>query len=92
MPRTHITEGIRPLSEFRTHAAEFLEQVRATRSPLILTNRGRPMAVLLDIVAYDNLLDELDVLRDVTESDLHAAGAAEPHDRVNARLRTVFGL
>ena len=48
-----FTRDIRPLSEFRANAAAFVQQVRRTRLPLILTQHGKSAAVLLDVEEYE---------------------------------------
>ncbi len=60
-----LEADIQPVSDFRANAAEFLEQVRTTGRPLVLTQKGRGAAVLVDIGSYQALLDELELLRDI---------------------------
>ena len=50
---------VHPVTEFRAHASAFLDQVRATKRALILTQHGRSAAVLLDVAVWEELLDEL---------------------------------
>ena len=47
MPKVLPTEDVRTLSEFRANTAAFVNQVKETRRPLILTQHGRSAAVLL---------------------------------------------
>lgn len=65
LPRLLPSEDVRPVTEFRAHASAFLDQVRATKRAVILTQHGRSAAVLLDIAVYEDLLGELTLLRDV---------------------------
>jgi prevent-host-death family protein len=65
MPRVIPTEDVRPLSEFRANTAAFMNQVRETRRPVILTQHGRSAAVLLDVRAYEDLVERAEVLNDV---------------------------
>jgi len=62
--------------------------VKATQRPLIRTRRGRGLAVLLDIGAYQALMDELETLRDVqlAMADI-AARRVRDHADVRERLR-----
>jgi prevent-host-death family protein len=83
---------IRPLTEFRAHAAAFVEQIRLSRAPLFLTNRGRAVAVLLDVNSYDALVDEIDVLREIRAAELQVdAKRHETHEAVDQRVRAMFG-
>jgi prevent-host-death family protein len=65
MRHPKIDRDIKPVSEFRANAAELIEQVRNTRRPLVLTQRGHSAAVVLDVADYAQLVEELELLRDV---------------------------
>ncbi|ABB23777.1 type II toxin-antitoxin system Phd/YefM family antitoxin [Pelodictyon luteolum] len=52
----NVEEDIRPLSEFRAHAASFVDHVKRTRRPLVLTQHGKSAAVLLDVREYQRLV------------------------------------
>ena len=62
--RLRPSQDVRPITEFRAHASSFLEQVRATKRAVILTQHGRSAAVLLDVTVYEDLLGELTTLRE----------------------------
>ena len=64
-----ITKDIQPLTTFRNHSVEFMQQLKATQRPIILTVNGKPEAVLQDAAAYQRLLD-IAVLADVHEGIL----------------------
>jgi len=82
------TRDIQPVTEFRANAAQFIEQVRETGAPMILTQHGRSAAVLMDVDSYESMMDELALLRDVRESESQiAAGKVVNHDTVAKRLR-----
>lgn len=68
-----LEEDITPVSDFRANAASILEKVRATRRPIVLTQRGRSAAVLLDVGAYQALLEELETLRDIRVAEADVA-------------------
>ncbi|HSB63666.1 MAG TPA: type II toxin-antitoxin system Phd/YefM family antitoxin [Thermoanaerobaculia bacterium] len=61
----HLKEDVLPISEFRSNAATLVRKVREGRRALILTQRGRSAAVLLDAEDYEDLLEEIEILRDV---------------------------
>jgi len=88
MPRVRLARDIRPVTDFRANAASVIEQVQSTKRPVILTQHGRSAAVLLDVDAYEELLDQLALLRDVQEAeDQVAAGRGAAHGAVAKRLR-----
>jgi len=63
-----LATDIQPVSDFRANASAMLAHVKETGRPLVLTRRGRGAAVLLDISAFQELLEELEELRDVQQS------------------------
>ena len=75
MATVRPTEDIQPLTAFRANAASFVERVRETGRPLVLTQHGRSSAVLLGAAEYENLIDELETLRDLRISDRQIAEA-----------------
>jgi prevent-host-death family protein len=82
------SRDIQPVTEFRANAAQFIEQVQATGEPVILTQHGRSAAVLLDVVSYEGMLDELALLRDVRTAEQQVtAGQSRPHVTVAKALR-----
>jgi prevent-host-death family protein len=83
----NLETDIQPVSDFRSNAAAILKQVRESGRPLILTQRGRAAAVLLDIGLYQALIDEIETLRDVNvaREDL-AAGRVLRNEEARARL------
>ena len=52
-----ITKDIQPMTTFRNHSAEFMQHIRKTKRPVILTVNGKAAAVLQDAEAYQRLLD-----------------------------------
>ncbi|MBK6496240.1 MAG: type II toxin-antitoxin system Phd/YefM family antitoxin [Gemmatimonadetes bacterium] len=66
----------------------FLDQVQSTKRPVVLTQHGRSAAVLLDVGVYEDLLDEVALLRDVrTAEGQIEAGKVAPHSVVARRLK-----
>lgn len=72
MPSLKPSQDIQPLSAFRANAAAFLKSVRESQRPLVLTQHGKSAAVVLDVEQYENLLEELEVIRDIREARLTA--------------------
>jgi prevent-host-death family protein len=68
MPRLKIDEDIKPLSDVRTGIASFIKQVHNTKRPLIITQHGKGVAVLLDVSEYEAMQEKLELLTDVQTS------------------------
>ena len=88
MPKIKPSQDVQPLSAFRANAAGFLDQVRATQRPLVLTQHGKSAAVLLDVNQYESLIDEVELARDVRVARAELArGEGFSHDDVMSELR-----
>jgi prevent-host-death family protein len=68
MQRLRIDQDIKPLSELRIGIATYIKQVRDTKRPLIITQHGKGVAVLLDASEYENMQERLELLTDVQTS------------------------
>ena len=88
MQPLRLDEDIRPLSEFRAGAAGFVRRVSETRRPLLLTQHGRGVAVLVDVREFEAMRERLALLEDITaaEADV-AAGRLTDQDEARARIR-----
>ena len=65
MQRLKIDQDIRPLSEVRTGIANFIKQVHDTKRPVIITQHGKGVAVLLDAHEYEAMQEKLELLTDI---------------------------
>ena len=52
-----ITEDIQALTTFRNNSAAFLQRLKKTKRPMVLTINGKAAAVVQDAAAYQRLLD-----------------------------------
>ncbi len=69
MRRLLLDQDVRPLSEFRARASAFVQQVRETKRPLVITQNGRSAAILLDVAEYEKLLARLEVYQDIQTAE-----------------------
>lgn len=53
-------EKIIPITDLQAKAKRFIEQVRDTGEAIIITQRGRPAAVLLDYETYQGMVATID--------------------------------
>ena len=68
MQRLKFDQDIKPMSEFRTGIASFLKQVHDTKRPLVITQHGKGVAVLLDVAEYESMQEKIELLEDVQTS------------------------
>jgi PHD/YefM family antitoxin component YafN of YafNO toxin-antitoxin module len=91
-----IGKDIHSLSDFKRNTAEFLEQMRGTGHPVMLTIDGKAELVVQDAASYQKLLDHVDELealegikRGLADVD---AGRVTPLREFEQEFRTRRGL
>ena len=92
--RLQPSRDIQPVSEFRANAAKFIEQVRETKKPLVISQHGRGAAVLVDYDDFYDLMDELEARRAFaqSEADRRAGKVGRPNEEVMQELRERYGI
>ena len=88
MQRLKINQDIRPLSEVRTGIANFIKQVRETKRPVIITQHGKGVAVLLDAHEFEAMQEKLELLTDIQIS-LNQLELGEGIDQENAKEKVL---
>lgn len=74
---------IMPVTDLRQDAAAALKRVRASKEPLIITQRGRAAAVILSVEAYERGEHERQLLRLLARGEKEiAAGQGYDLDEV----------
>ncbi|WP_198134537.1 type II toxin-antitoxin system Phd/YefM family antitoxin [Geotalea uraniireducens] len=70
------------MSEFRTGIASFLKQVHDTKRPMIITQHGKGVAVLLDVNEYESMQEKIELLQDIqtSVSQLESGAGMENND------------
>jgi len=68
MQRLKIDQDIRPMSEFRTGIASFLKHIHETKRPLVITQHGKGVGVLLDVGEYEAMQEKIELLQDIQAS------------------------
>jgi prevent-host-death family protein len=53
---------IKPISYVKAHAAELLHRVTEEREPIIITQNGVARAVLVDVISYEQMMEETQAL------------------------------
>ena len=91
-----ITKDIQSMTSFRNHSAEFMQHLKATGRPMVLTVNGKAAAVVQDAEAYQRLLDvaaEASVEEGIRQGlDDLADGRTRPAAEVFDVIRAAYGI
>ncbi|MDP5138803.1 type II toxin-antitoxin system Phd/YefM family antitoxin [Rheinheimera baltica] len=92
MSRIHFDKDIQPLSEFRAGVASFIKQINETRRPLVITQRGKGVAVVLDVAEYEAMQEKIELLEELrmAEAQLSSGAGVSNNDakaQVLARIK-----
>lgn len=83
-----FSEDVIPLTDLKTNPGRVVRQVADSRRPVLLTSRGRGVAVVQSIADYEAAEEEREFMRAVVQglADLEA-GREVSMQEVKARLR-----
>jgi len=59
MQRIKFSEDIKPISDLRAKGAKIINQVKTTKRPILITQRGRGVAVLLEISEFEKQQEKI---------------------------------
>ena len=80
-------QDVKPISDFRKDSAKVLKRLKETRQPVLLTQHGRSVAVLLDVHEYEEREYDRQFARAIAEGLKDcAAGRTHSHRDVMREL------
>lgn len=86
--RIEIDQDIQPLSEFRKHAAEFIDRLKKQKRSIILTQHGKSAAVLVDVSEYQQMVDKIDLMDELIEAERQIArGEVVSHEDAKMQIK-----
>lgn len=88
-------DDIRALSAFRSAVASFVKHVSETRRPMVVAQRIRDAAVLIDVQAFEAMQERLELLDDIYRAEARlaagdgasTASGSSPHSIASSRSR-----
>jgi antitoxin YefM len=81
MSTLKIDQDIQSMSDFRSGVAGYVKQVRETKRPLVITQHGKGVAVLLDAAEYDAMQEKIELLQAIHTAEQQLAnGEGVDHD------------
>ena len=83
-----IKQNIRTVTWMRSHAAQMLNQINRTRSPVIITKNGEVRAVIQDMESYEKTRAALPMMKLLAQGERDIqAGKFVDHRKLFAKLR-----
>ena len=83
-----FAKDIKPISEMRANATALVKQVQASKRPLVITQNGRSVAVLVDVEEFQRVCDEWELFRAIAQGEQDIAeGNVRPHHEVMQALK-----
>ena len=83
MASTKFSEDVHPITELKTKTSTLIDHVNRSRRPVLLTRRGRGVAVLLDLDEYESLVDRAAFI-DAVDAGAKAAARGDLHPQEEA--------
>ena len=92
MKRMKVARDIVPMADFKVHASRYLRDLHANHRPLIITQNGKPAAVVMTPEEFDRLCYEREFVASVREGLADAeAGRVLSSEELERRLDDEFG-
>lgn len=58
-----LSEAVKPISHFKSHASEVVREITTTRKPVVITLNGEAKAIIQDIREYEKDRESLALLK-----------------------------
>ena len=65
----NISTDIKPVTYLKSKAADLLRQINKNHRPVIITQNGKPRAVLQDPKSYENMRNAIGILKLVSQGE-----------------------
>lgn len=83
----NLVENVQPISYLKTNTSDVVKQVQETREPVLITVNGKVQAVIQDPLSYQNMHDQLMMLRILAHGQKQIEeGKVTDHDDLFAQL------
>jgi prevent-host-death family protein len=92
MKDIQISEDIMPVGEFKTHASKVIRRLQETKRPFVITQNGKPAAVLVTPGEFDRLNEHARFVEALDEGLKDAdRGRMVDDDELTRELDETFG-
>ncbi len=84
-----VSDGIVPIGEFKSRASKIINDIAGSEEPLVITQNGRPAAVLMSPTAFQELRESNEFYRAVAEGVADSeTGRVVDHKKVRRWLES----
>ncbi|SRR6266508_2129504 len=92
MRPVQLSEDVIPVGEFKAHLAQALQKLRESDRPIVITQNGKPAAVMVSPREFDRLLERERLIEAIREglSDSEAGRLISDKD-LDRQLSSEFG-
>jgi prevent-host-death family protein len=89
--RMNVATGIEPITALKSRSAELIKRAKEARQPVVITQNGKPSAVLQDVESYQKQQDTLLLLKFLARGiEDSRAGRTLSHRAVERRFSEKF--
>ena len=87
----NISKDIKPITYLKARAPELLKQINGTHRPVLITQNGKPKAVLQDPQSYENMRNAIGILKLLSqgEEDIKK-GKHKSQDKVFSKIEGIL--
>jgi len=83
-----FSSDIKPISEIRLNATALVKQVRSSKRPMVITQNGRSVAVLVDVDEFQRLCEERDLFKAIAQAEQDIAeGKLTSHKQAMQQIK-----
>ena len=87
----NISRDIKPVTYLKSRASDLLKQINETHRPVVITQNGKPRAVLQDPESYENMRNAIGLLKLISlgEKDIKD-GKSKSQEEVFANIENIL--
>ena len=83
-----LSQAVKSISYLKQHTAQAIKEVSESSSPMVITQNGEAKAVLMDIVAYEQVEESFALLKMLAQSkQSYQQGRHKPARKALAEVR-----
>jgi prevent-host-death family protein len=87
-----LSEDILPVGEFKAHLAEVLMKLKESDRPIVITQNGKPAAVMVSPREFDRLMERVRFIEAIREGLADSeAGRLISDNELDRRIKAEFG-